>query len=220
MKRPKGLDLFCGAGGCSKGYDEADFDMTGVDLYPQRHYPYQFVQADWAEYLAEHWREYDFIHASPPCQGYSQLAAMHPMKAATYPKLIEPVRQALRTTGLPYAIENVESAPLSGVVLCGSMFDLRVERGWLRRHRRFETSFSVVQPKCVHGPGPAVGVYGHGGHSGKHRMLKRDEAAEIMRIDWMNRDELAQAIPPAYTRFIGVQLREALGLAILTNGSN
>ena len=202
MQQPKGLDLFCGAGGCSRGYSDAEFDMTGVDINPQPHYPYRFVQADWAEYLTEHWRKYDFIHASPPCQGYSQLAAMHPAKAATYPKLIDPVRQALRATDLPYVIENVETAPLSGIVLCGSMFDLRIDRGYLRRHRRFETSFQIEQPICAHA-GPAVGVYGHGSHSGKHQMCNKADAAEVMQIDWMNRDELAQAIPPAYTRYIG-----------------
>lgn len=151
-----------------------------------------------------------FGHVSPPCQGYSQLAAMHPGRE--YPKLIEPVRTALQATGKPYVIENVERAPLSGVILCGSMFGLRIERGYLRRHRRFETSFFVPQPPHMHS-GPAFGVYGHGGHSGKHRMCNKAEAAEIMRIDWMNRDELAQAIPPAYTSFIGDWAMRALGLA-------
>lgn len=210
MKRPKGLDLCCKAGGCSRGYADAGFDMTGVDIEPQPHYPYQFVQADLFEYLAKHGHEYDLIHVSPPCQGYSQLAAMHPGRE--YPKLIEPVRTALQATGKPYVIENVERAPLSGVILCGSMFGLRIERGYLRRHRRFETSFFVPQPPHMH-YGSAVGVYGHGGHSGKHRMCNKAEAAEIMRIDWMNRDELAQAIPPAYTSFIGDWAMRALGLA-------
>lgn len=209
-QQPKGIDLFCGAGGCSRGYDDAGFEMTGVDINPQRHYPYRFVQSDWAEYLAEHWREYDLIHASPPCQGYSQLAAMHPGRE--YPKLIGQVRAALQATGKTYVIENVEPAPLSGVILCGSMFGLRIEIGYLRRHRRFETSFFVPQPPHMHSK-PAVGVYGHGGHSGKHRMCNKAEAAEIMRIDWMNRDELAQAIPPAYTNFVGDWAMRALGLA-------
>lgn len=200
MSKRKGLDLFCGGGGCSVGYARAGFAMIGVDINPQPHFPYRFVQADALTYLLEHWREYDLIHASPPCQGYSQLAAMHPGRE--YPKLIDQVRRALQDTGKPYVIENVERAPLSGVILCGSMFGLRIERGYLRRHRRFETSFPVTQPICAH-DGPAVGVYGHGGHSGKHRMCNKAEAAEIMQIDWMNRDELAQAIPPTYTEYIG-----------------
>jgi len=205
--KPKLCDLFCGAGGAAAGYAAAGFDVTGVDIEPQPHYPYRFVQADWHEYLTEHWQEYDFVHTSPPCQGYSQLATMHPGRQ--YPLLIEPVRAALQATGKLYAIENVERAPLFGVVLCGSMFGLRIERGYLRRHRRFETSFDVPQLICNH-CGPTVGVYGHGGHSGKHRMCNKAEAAKIMQIDWMNRDELAQAIPPAYTSFVGAWAMRAL----------
>lgn len=93
------------------------------------------------------------------------------------------------------------------------MFDLGAKGGYLRRHRLFETNFPLPQPECDHaGRGRAVGVYGHGGHSGKHRMLAKDDAAAAMEIDWMNRDELAQAIPPAYTRYVGEHLRRYLGL--------
>jgi len=201
MTKPRLLDLFCGGGGCSRGYAEAGFDVTGVDIAPQKHYPYPFVQGDARAYLAAHGHEYDVIHASPPCQGYSALATMHPDRK--HPLLIAEVRKRLQDTGKPYIIENVERATLDGVVLCGSMFDLRIARGWLRRHRKFETSFFVWQPECRHPAEKAVGVYGHGGHSGKHRMLCAREAAEIMRIDWMNRDELAQAIPWVYTQYIG-----------------
>ena len=124
--------------------------------------------------------------------------------------LIEPCRDRLVESGLPYVIENVEGAPLiAPLVLCGSMFGLGVARGYLRRHRLFECSFPILGPRCQH-RGVAVGVYGHGGHSGKHRMLYRQEAAEAMGIDWMNRDELCQAIPPAYTYFVGRRLMEAL----------
>ncbi len=132
--------------------------------------------------------------------------------------LIDPVRAMLKKLGKPYVIENVEGAPLQsysdlfgnhGLFLCGSMFALGVERGFLRRHRLFETSFPVPQPCCNH-RGPAVGVYGHGGHTGKRRMLYRQEAAKAMGIHWMNRDEMCQALPPAYTEFIGKHLLKAL----------
>jgi len=215
MSRGRLLDLFCGAGGASMGYHRAGFDVVGVDIRPQPHYPFPFVQAD---ALAPPFdlSAFDVIHASPPCQGYSKLAAMH--KGRTYPKLIDAVRALLESSGRPWVIENVEGAPLAkgsdlfgahGVMLCGSMFGLGVERGYLRRHRIFETSFPLAQPQCAH-IGPAVGVYGHGGHTGKHRMLYRAEAATALDIDWMSRDEMTQSIPPAYTEWIGRQLLAAL----------
>ena len=210
--RPRLLDLFCGAGGAGEGYHRAGFDVTGVDIKPQPHNPHKFIQADALEYAREHGREFDAIHASPPCQAYSVLKSMK--NAKHHIGLIPSTRKLLEAIGLPYIIENVPGAPLQsysclfgkhGVMLCGSMFDLGVERGYLRRHRLFETSFSVKQPFCNH-HGPAVGVYGHGGHTGKHRMLYRKEASVAMGIDWMNRDEMCQAIPPVYTEFIGKQL--------------
>ena len=225
MSRPRLLDLFCGAGGCTKGYQRVGFYVVGVDKEPQPNYcGDEFIQADVLDFIEdEDWawsvpyREgLGAIHASPPCQFYSRLAAMHPERE--YPDLIAPVRSFLEDVGLPYVIENVEDAPLAkqgqfdgrwGVTLCGSMFGLGVERGHLRRHRIFETSFPVGQPSCSH-QGPAVGVYGHGGHSGRHRMLYRKEAAEAMGIDWMTRDEMTQAIPPAYTEHIGGYLMAEL----------
>lgn len=202
------LDLFCGAGGASAGYHRAGFDVVGVDLSPQPEYPFTFVQAD---ALAPPFdlSGFDLIHASPPCQAYSTLAAMHPDRS--WPDLIPGTREMLEATDTAWVIENVEGAPLwrgstlfgdHGVVLCGSMFGLGVERGYLRRHRIFEATFPMAQPECSH-RGLAVGVYGHGGHSGKHRMLYRAEAAIAMDIDWMNRDAMTQAIPPAYTEYIG-----------------
>ncbi len=216
--KPRLLDLFCGAGGAGMGYHRAGFDVVGVDILPQPHYPFEFVQADAMIFPLEA-LAFDAIHASPPCQAYSTLAAMHP--TVSHPELIPETRERLLATGVPWVIENVEPSPLArrsdlfgahGIMLCGSMFGLGVERGFLRRHRIFETSFAMPQPQCAHS-GVAVGVYGHGGHSGKHRMLYRAEAAEAMQIDWMSRDEMAQAIPPAYTEFIGEQLLASIGAA-------
>ena len=222
--KPRLLDLFCGAGGVAAGYHRAGFDVVGVDILAQPHFPFEFVQDDALGFLADvvvadpTWSGgFHVVHASPPCQFYSRLSAMHPTKE--YPALIGDIRSLLVESGLPWVIENVEGAPLAtrsdlfgahGVMLCGSMFGLGVERGYLRRHRLFETSFPVAQPEYRH-KGLAVGVYGHGGHSGKHRMLYRAEAAEAMQIDWMSRDEMTQVIPPAYTEYIGAQLIAHLG---------
>lgn len=212
------LDLFSGAGGAAMGYHRAGFDeIVGVDNRLQPRYPFEFVQADALEYVAEHGHEFDAIHASPECKGYSQLATMH--RDRSYALLIEATRASLAALGRPYAIENVETAPMVrqpcldgrwGVFLCGSMFGLGARTNeYLRRHRLFETSCPIPQLNCRHGARQAIGVYGHGGHSGKHRMAYKAEAAECMGIDWMTRDELTQAIPPAYTEFIGRALIQA-----------
>jgi DNA (cytosine-5)-methyltransferase 1 len=212
------LDLFSGAGGAAMGYHRAGFDVVGVDIADQPRYPFAFHRGDALELGERMWRDFDAIHASPPCQAYSRLGAMHPARRSEYPELIEPTRALLKRIGLPYVIENVEDAPLAshpqfdgtwGVTLCGSMFGLGVERGYLRRHRLFESNVPVGQPSCSH-RGLAVGVYGHGGHSGKRRMLYRAEAAKAMEIDWMTRDEMSQAIPPAFTEHIGSYLLRAI----------
>lgn len=208
MNAPRLLDLFCGAGGASVGYHHAGFHVVGVDNQPQPHYPYQFHQADALTYPLD---GYDAIHASPPCQAYSVTASLH---TVDHPRLIEDVRA--RLTGLVYVIENVEGAApamVNPVRLCGSSFGLHV-----RRHRLFETSFPVMfPPPCAHylqpepvdvtgtgarrlGPRPDDG----GGNSRKPRNLT--EARAAMGIHWMSRRELADAIPPAYTEFIGQQL--------------
>jgi DNA (cytosine-5)-methyltransferase 1 len=207
------LDLFCCAGGAGMGYHRAGFEVVGVDIKPQPRYPFEFHQADALEYLREHGHEFDVIHASPPCQAYSISRNNGAHKGA--PKMIEPVREALRATGKPYVIENVEGAPLiSPIQICGASFGLGVAGFDLNRHRLFETSFPILAMPCQHRRGRTVGVYGNGTNSYHRRKFGRNvsvaEQRIAMDIDWMVRKELTQAIPPAYTEFIGKQLLQQL----------
>jgi DNA (cytosine-5)-methyltransferase 1 len=211
------LDLFCGAGGSAVGYHRAfpDAEIVGVDINPQPNYPFTFVQGDALTYPTD---GFDFIHASPPCQDHSTLKTSHAghgtgwMLNATLARLVD--------SGVPYAVENVMGAHHSHpnlLILCGSMFDLGV-----RRHRKFWTSFPVMQLFCQHylqpepvdvtgtgGPTPNRTREG-GGVSRKPRNL--EHAREVMGIDWMTRRELSQAIPPAYTEHLGLQLRAQMGV--------
>lgn len=248
------LDLFCGAGGAAVGYHRAGFDeIVGVDIKPMLRYPFTFIQADALEYVREHGHEFDAIHASPPCQKYTTLRAMWNHKT-DHPDLVSPTREAFRTTGRPWVIENVPGAPLRPLfMLCGTMFGLRTAdgRAELRRHRYFELGFSLsaLQPDCQHGsptvgvygnwngrdyrrypvavigvygghgrdrrrkPPKTIGVYGHAGGSSAREFAQQFltvERGQAMGIDWMTGNELSQAIPPAYTEFIGRQLLAAL----------
>lgn len=209
--RPVLLDLFCGAGGAAMGYWRAGFDVVGVDIEPQPHYPFEFVKEDALSFLnVLDASGFDAIHASPPRQGYSVTASLHD---AIYPRLIEPVRDRLLATGLPYVIENVQGAPLRNWVrLCGSSFGLGV-----RRHRLFETSWCIMwPPQCMHWLQPEpIDVTGTGGpaarppgqRGGIHRKPRNlAHAREVMGIDWMSRPELGEAVPPPYTEYIGAWL--------------
>lgn len=221
MSRPRLLDLFCGAGGCSVGYHRAGFDVVGVDKVDQPNYPFEFIQADALEFCRVRGVEFDAIHASPPCHHASDLRHMH--KEIEYPNLIPATRAILVEIGKPFVIENVEGAVLRNpVVLCGSMFGLGAKCNdgkfhQLRRHRLFECSFPLLVPECLHA-GKPIGVYGNGGGN-KARVEAglvngmtgtAGERKEAMGIDWMSRAELSQAIPPAYTEFIGKQLLQHL----------
>lgn len=210
MRKPRLLDLFCGAGGCTKGYQLAGFYVVGVDIKPQPHYcGDEFHQADALEFPLD---GFDVIHASPPCQHYSSCTRDY----SKHPDLYAVTRSRLYESGIPFAIENVIGAPYRyGIVLCGSMFGLEAEGEWLERHRNFETSMIVFQPDCCHPPRRAVTVTGKSFIS-EVREYKHSRqgtfalAQKLMGIDWMTRNELAQAIPPAYTKFIGEQLMEYL----------
>jgi DNA (cytosine-5)-methyltransferase 1 len=223
--RPKLLDLFCGAGGAAMGYHRAGFEVVGVDIAPQPHFPFEFIQSDWESAfqmivgLWERTGEPFAIHASPPCQRYSTMTKKWG-REDDHPDLVEPVRDALETLAcdaevpFAYVIENVPGAPLRDpVTLCGSMFGLGAQGYQLRRHRIFEASFMVWPPaSCAH-VGPALPVYGHAGGSSKRDGLKfpgTDAWRAGMGIDWMSGKELAESIPPAFTEHIGRFMRLAL----------
>lgn len=209
------------------GYHKAGFQVVGVDLKPQPHYPFEFFQVDALAFLKSlttytdslFWGGLDAIHASPPCQRYSALLKGRDKTRESHADLVGPTRDLLRQTGLPYVIENVPGAPLENwVQLCGGSFDLGLDNKYLQRHRWFEANFPIMVPACSHPHRRAVGVYGHGKWDNENSDRRGGyqgsaaEKAEAMGIDWMNRDELAQAVPPAYTEFIGYQLLVHLGV--------
>ncbi len=207
-RRPRLLDLFCGAGGCSVGYHRAGFKVVGVDIKPQPNYPFEFHQGDALEFLERHGQDFDAIHASPPCQAYS--AATAGKNRENHPDLIGPCRDLLTLTGLPWVMENVSGSPLAGLsaVLCGSMFGMKI-----RRHRLFEASFLILTPPCNHAAQPVVLSVTGTGYGGKHKGHNGTkpsgivEAREVMGVDWpMTIRELSNAIPPAYTQYVGNQL--------------
>ena len=205
MTTPKILDLYCGAGGCSVGYARAGFEVTGVDIDPHPDYPYEFVQADALEVLADatYLARFDVIHASPPCKAFTKNQWSRTMGYNdNHPDLLTPTREALERWGGPYVIENVPGAPMrADLLLCGSQFGLN-----LRRHRLFETNppLFTLLPPCWHQAGVAS-PFGHPHYTGE-----ADEWAQAMQIDWMKAEDLAQAIPPAYTQYIGEQLLAAV----------
>jgi DNA (cytosine-5)-methyltransferase 1 len=203
------LDLFCGAGGAGMGYHRAGFEVVGVDIEPQKNYPFEFHQGDALEYLADHWQEFDVIHASPPCQEYTKASQQWRLAGKEYPDLVSQTREALKQTGKPYVIENVPGAPLvDPVILNGAMFGMLVHRV-----RLFECSFQtpffllpqLPKPVKMGRPIQAGEIIQPVGH-----FSNVPYAREQMGIDWMTQGELAQAIPPAYTEFIGKQLMSVL----------
>ena len=216
MRKLRALDLFCCAGGASMGLHRAGFEVVGVDIRPQPHYPFEFHQADALTFPLE---GFDFIWASPPCQGYTALRHAPGTKGA--PLLIDAVRERMPALAL-WAIENVEEAAWAmrdPVLLCGSMFDLGAQGCRLQRHRLFEANFSIPALGCSHDIRPVIGVYGGharrraksaGGRGTKDAWLggHRAAASEALGIDWMTLGEMSEAIPPAYSEYIG---RAAIG---------
>ena len=224
------LDLFCGAGGAAMGYHRAGFEVVGVDNRPQKNYPFEFIQMDAFEALERFGPHFDAIHASPPCQGYSVMRNLGWHKHIEYPLLIEPIRERLKALERPYIIENVMGAKLDANYLCGTMFGLD-----FYRHRLFETNFFWLSPghprhTFMQGmPGSPKPRWARvdGQRAANHPLKKTSwgdaaanvlsgwrAASDVMGIDWMNKKELTQAIPPAYTEYIGKVLRETRFKAI------
>lgn len=263
MTRPRLLDLFCCGGGSAMGYHRAGFDVVGVDIKPQPHYPFEFHQADALTFPTA---GFDAINASPPCQAHTSLRHLNGKRK--YPELVPATRARLMASGLPYVMENVIGAPMgdSGFLImlcgmCGTMFGLATPdgRAEIRRHRLFEMSFSIaLRPACQHGKVTLCAVGDHPHSAGvRHQERKRracdrkvltvtghtpvdntyrakarramsvtgntpqtntvrntvretftvDDARAAMGIDWLPMKALSQAIPPAYTEFIGRHLR-------------
>jgi DNA (cytosine-5)-methyltransferase 1 len=211
------LDLFCGAGGAAVGYHRAGFEVVGVDIKPQPNYPFEFIQADAMEFSLV---GFDAVHASPPCQGYSVANNIH--GRIDHPKLIAGTRARLIASGVSYVIENVEGAKAHmdhPVTICGLSLGLNV-----RRHRLFECSFPVMVHPCDRHDGDWLLVFGHtvlergttvgvakgGGPVIRRKHTTTARGREAMGIDWMTRDELSEAIPPAYTEHIGRYLMAEL----------
>ncbi|WP_406078187.1 SAM-dependent methyltransferase [[Kitasatospora] papulosa] len=212
------LDTFSCSGGMAMGFHLAGYDVTGVDINPQPHYPFTFIQGDAIEYIRAHGHEYDLIHGSPPCQDYSNLNAYN-QKA--YPRLIAPTRAAMIATGRPYVIENVEIAGpelIDPITLCGPMFGLNVYR-----HRVFETNWPLTAPahpkhvaRCTRNgylPTPQKPFMSI--HGGRHSRAWQNAAADAMQMPWIKVPaggdiplgirEVCEAIPPAYSHWIGDQ---------------
>ena len=216
--RPQLLDGFSGAGGCSKGYHRAGFEVTGVDIEPHPDYPFELIERDAMTVLADvdFLDLFDVVHLSPPCQGYTTMSNRwrgNGGLADEWPKLIGEIRRLLKAWGGTYVIENVPGAKadmVNPIRLRGGMFGLGVDRP-----RLFESNVAM-------GPVPAnvrienpVGVYGK--LDGRRLWTRADgteqraaanlaEGQAAMGIDWMNWDDLREAVPPAYTEWIGRQL--------------
>lgn len=203
------LDPFCCQGGSAMGWYLAGFEVTGIDVVPQPRYPFAFHQGDAVEFIRAHGHEYDLIAGSPPCRRYSNTQRI---RGNEHPDLIGPTREAMQATGRPYIIENVEDAGpelLDPILLCGRMFGLRTYR-----HRLFESSLPLaarlhprhLAPVAKMGRPVRDGEFMHvvGNFAGV------DLAREVMGMPWASRDGLREAIPPAYTEFLGRQVAELL----------
>lgn len=226
--KPKLLDLFCKAGGCSAGYAKAGFEVTGVDINPQPNYPYEFIQADALEVLRdkEVIAQFDLIAASPPCQAHSKArslsVARNGGKYGDHADLIPETRRLLIESGKPYIIENVAGSPLiDPIKLFGSQF----KNLYTQRERWFESNMPLVEPATERvkmktpaagnglGEDGSISICGSGGVRGLNaKQIRLYWGFAMGGIDWMSRPELAEAIPPAYTEFLGLQAKAYLAV--------
>lgn len=218
MSKPRLLDLCCGAGGAGEGYYRAGFEVVGVDIAPHKHYPFEFHQADALTYALE---GFDAFHASPPCKADNQAALCRPERLRRkYPRLIAPIRERLLATGKPFVIENVPLARRqlqNPIMLCGTMFGLK-----LRRHRYFELHgfeilFAPATCGCRGKDGFTAATRGFSSFANGAKLISvagHNFAVEDGRLalgmDWAGQSGLSQAIPPAYTEYIGNWLIKAL----------
>ncbi|MFA6087443.1 hypothetical protein [Mucilaginibacter sp.] len=197
------LDLYCCQGVGGFGFEQAGYTVTGIDLYPQPRHPGNFIQADAIEYLMDCGKDFDYIHASPPCQEYSQSSMQFRIAGKFYPDLIAATRAALIEIGKPYDIENVPGAPLlNPVLLCGTMFNYLSYR-----HRLFESNWDLPQPKhpahiaksAKMGRAVKEGEFiQHVGHFSGVKYVRN-----LTGCYWADQYGLAQSIPPQYTKYIG-----------------
>jgi DNA (cytosine-5)-methyltransferase 1 len=216
--RPLLVDLGCGAGGASEGYYRAGFDILGVDIEPQPRYPFHFVQMDALLAMrvllaggvvgGKRLASVSAFHASMPCQKW---AAITVKGRENHPDLITPLRPLLEASGRPWVMENVLKAPLiDPVMVCGGALGCVSGELQLHRHRSFEANFPLVGTECETVRPQTVSVVGHGCPTGNRATLGRNptiaEKREAMGITWTNRDELSEAIPPAYSEHVGAQL--------------
>lgn len=204
------------------GYYRAGFEVVGVDINPQPHYPFEFIQEDVFDFLTNRPMradviagipQFDAIHASPPCQAYTSMRHLGKSAGVGAPDLVDATRLVLEGLPVPWVMENVKGSPLlNPLILCGSSFDLDV-----RRHRLFESNVLILGTPCRHADrGRPIAVYGdHPQQPGDktyrvNRARTLQEGQEAMGIDWMPWKSLTQAIPPAYTEWIGRQLLTAV----------
>ena len=226
MTKPNLIDLFCGGGGATKGYQRAGFYVIGVDIEPQPNYcGDEFIQGDALEFLASrpYWIQNNAVHASPPCHDFTSLASISGGDGTGW--MLPAVLWFLRKLQTPWIVENVDGAPLpksatlfgdNAAVLCGSMFDLQV-----LRHRTFLASFPIHAPEHGSHEGLFYSPAGHGEPSKEKRARFAElrgegyqkRAMNAMGIDWMGRDDMTEAIPPAYTEWLGKQMLDQLKVA-------
>ena len=219
-ERPRLLDLFCCQGGAAKGYNLAGWDVVGVDIEPQPRYPFEFHQAEALEFLADHWGEFDAVHASPPCQDYLNLTKVNAAlgRESRHDRLIAETRKALDATGLPYVIENVEDAKrelIDPVRICGTGLGRPI-----RRHRLFESNAPLVGIACDHKAFTEPRYWTSWRPNGEHRLSTvvqvygnaggREHWPAALGVDWMDAHGMVESVPPSYTEHIGRQLLAAL----------